>query len=81
MVASADGVIDTAATTALRAQMALARPPIADFDFGPPIAELKANCLAETGLEPPVEPVLSRIATAWMRRNGIPIPATAIAAE
>jgi N-methylhydantoinase B len=81
VVATADGAIDAAATTALRAEMAASRGPVDAFDFGPPIAELKARCFEETGLQPPVEPQLSRIATAWLRKNGMAYPDTAVAAE
>ena len=52
-----DGGVDEAATTALRDEMRSARGEVGVFNFGPPIEELRANCAAETGLEPPVQPV------------------------
>jgi N-methylhydantoinase B len=51
------GKVDKAATTALRAEMATARGPAPLFDRGfVDVAELKARCKAETGLEPPAAP-------------------------
>jgi N-methylhydantoinase B len=46
-----------AATQALRAEIAAARGPLPLFDFGPGIETLRANCLAETGLPAPIQPV------------------------
>jgi N-methylhydantoinase B len=51
-----DGIVDTAATEALRTQMRTARGTIQTFDFGPDIETLRANCLAETGLPAPIQP-------------------------
>ncbi|MBT8421973.1 MAG: hydantoinase B/oxoprolinase family protein [Gammaproteobacteria bacterium] len=51
------GAVNEAATKALRDEMRAARGEIGVFNFGPDIEELRANCLAETGLEPPVKPV------------------------
>ncbi|GGB51210.1 hydantoinase B/oxoprolinase family protein [Blastomonas aquatica] len=56
VVASADGVLDTAATEALRTQMRSERSDLPLFDYGPSIEELRANCLAETGLPAPIQP-------------------------
>ncbi|QXQ07473.1 hydantoinase B/oxoprolinase family protein [Sphingosinicellaceae bacterium] len=56
VVMGADGAADAAATTALRAAMSAARGPADLFDFGPPIEQLRANCLAETGLPAPIQP-------------------------
>jgi N-methylhydantoinase B len=51
------GKLDKAATSSLRAEMAAARGPVKLFDRGfENIAELKARCKAETGLEPPSDP-------------------------
>jgi N-methylhydantoinase B len=51
------GKVDRAATTSLRAKMAAARGPVKLFDRGfEDIAELKARCKVETGLEPPSDP-------------------------
>ncbi|WP_353204367.1 hydantoinase B/oxoprolinase family protein [Sphingomonas sp.] len=53
-----DGLVDAAATAALRQQIGEARGPIdAVFDYGPDIATLRATCLAETGLPAPRQPV------------------------
>jgi N-methylhydantoinase B len=56
-----DGVLDVAATEALRTQVAQQRGPITEiFNFGGSIEEIKARCVQETHLEPPVEPVFQR---------------------
>ena len=52
-----DGIVDEAATTALRDKMRGERDEITVFNSGPSIDELRATCKAETGLEPPVQPV------------------------
>lgn len=57
VVANEEGVVDMAATEALRAEIAAARGPLPLFDFGPGIEALRANCLAETGLPAPIQPV------------------------
>ncbi len=55
------GVLDASATEALRAEMAERRGPITEiFNFGGSIEEIKSRCVAETHLEPPVEPVFQR---------------------
>jgi N-methylhydantoinase B len=55
------GVLDAAATEALRATMAEQRGEITQiFNFGGSIEEIKARCVEETHLEPPVEPVFQR---------------------
>jgi len=51
------GVVDEDATRALREKMAAERGPVQLFDFGGTIEELKARCKAETGFEPPKQPV------------------------
>ncbi len=50
------GVIvgDAAATEALREKMRAERPVVKDFDMGPSLEEILANCEAETGLPAPV---------------------------
>lgn len=53
-VVLADGQPDAAATTALRAQLRQGRAPADVFDFGRDIPTLRAACLAETGLPPPM---------------------------
>jgi N-methylhydantoinase B len=57
VVCSAEGVVDDAATDALRAELRRGRNDIAVFDRGPSIEELRASCLEETGLPAPVQPV------------------------
>ena len=47
---------DEAATLALRARLGAARPAPGLFDFGRDIPALRAACLAETGLNPPLAP-------------------------
>jgi N-methylhydantoinase B len=54
--------VDLAATEGRRAQMRATRGPVKDFDFGPSIDEILANCEAETGLKPPMKPVFRHIA-------------------
>lgn len=50
-----DGTVDKGATSALREEMA---PQISKevFNFGPSMDELRANCMAETGLPAPIAP-------------------------
>ena len=57
VVADADGVIDTAATDALRGKIKSERGELSLFDYGPSIEDLRANCEEETGLPAPVQPV------------------------
>jgi N-methylhydantoinase B len=57
VVADAAGKVDATATAALRAEIRGSRGPLALFDYGPGIAALRANCLAETGLPAPSQPV------------------------
>jgi N-methylhydantoinase B len=58
VVADADGVLDMAATEALRAEMKKTRSNSdAIFNFGGDIETLRANCLEETGLPAPKQPV------------------------
>jgi N-methylhydantoinase B len=57
VVIDEDGVVDTAATVKLRAQMAKKRGPVKLFDRGfDSIEELKGRCLKETALPPPAAP-------------------------
>ncbi|HEY3614792.1 MAG TPA: hydantoinase B/oxoprolinase family protein [Gaiellales bacterium] len=53
VVLAADGGVDTAATDAERTRQRSERGDAQAFDFGPSLEETLANCLAETGLEPP----------------------------
>ncbi len=57
VVANAKGQVDMAATEALRTQMRATRPALELFNYGPGIDALRANCVAETGLEAPIQPV------------------------
>ncbi|MFC4052657.1 hydantoinase B/oxoprolinase family protein [Actinomadura syzygii] len=67
VVCSEGGVLDVAATEALRAQRAAERTEIPVFDMGPPLPEILANCEAETGLPAPRPPVDVRSAEALRR--------------
>jgi N-methylhydantoinase B len=63
VVIAADGSVDALASDALRATLRAKRgPTIPTFDYGPPIEQLRANSLADTGLEAPKQPVWSRSA-------------------
>ncbi|TYB49677.1 hydantoinase B/oxoprolinase family protein [Actinomadura chibensis] len=67
VVCSEDGVLDAAATEALRAEKAAERTEVPVFDMGPPLPEILANCEAETGLPAPRPPVDVRSAEALRR--------------
>jgi N-methylhydantoinase B len=57
VVADVEGVVDLAATLALRTSMSVARPEaIPLFNYGPSIDELRATSVAETGLPAPKQP-------------------------
>lgn len=60
VVCDADGTVDEAATTALRAEMSKDRGELAVFDFGGSIEEIKARALEETGLPAPQAPTFAR---------------------
>ena len=45
--------VDEAATAKERDRQRTERGPVENFDYGPPLEELLANCLAETGMQPP----------------------------
>jgi N-methylhydantoinase B len=65
VVVDAEGVVDAAATEALRAEMKANRSNSEGiFNFGGDIETLRANCLAETGLPAPKQPVWHRLAEA-----------------
>ena len=57
VVADARGLVDAPATEALRSELRATRGDLKLFDYGPGIADLRANCLAETGLPAPIQPV------------------------
>lgn len=62
-VVIADGAVDAAVTEALRAEMRASRPAVLPvFDHGSDIETLRANCLAETGLPAPKQPVWRKAA-------------------
>ncbi len=65
VVCDSEGVLDTDATTTLRERMAAERGAVPLFDRGGTLEELKARCLAETGLEPPTPPRFQ----AWSARR------------
>lgn len=56
VVISAAADVDQQATDALREEMRQNRGEIGIFNRGGTLEELKARCMAETGLEPPVTP-------------------------
>jgi N-methylhydantoinase B len=56
VVTSETGVVDEAATEALRARITAGRGELPMFNRGPDIETLRATCLAETGLPPPTQP-------------------------
>ncbi len=64
VVADAEGQVDLAATEALRAELRAARGALPVFNTGPGINALRANCLAETGLPAPTQPVWSHLEAA-----------------
>ena len=59
VVADENGVIDSAATEALRAEIKAKRGELPLFDYGPAIDDLRARCEEETGLPAPIQPVWS----------------------
>ena len=55
----ADGetyVIDSEVTTTLRAEMKTSRGEVGNYDFGPGLQTIIANCKTETELDPPLPP-------------------------
>jgi N-methylhydantoinase B len=64
VMASDDGVVDLAATEALRAGMQSKRGELPLFNYGPGIEKLRAECEAETGLAAPVQPVWTTLEAA-----------------
>ena len=51
-----DGQVDSTATDALRSQMRAERPALELFNYGPSVEQLRADCVAETGLAAPIQP-------------------------
>ena len=64
VIVDAKGVVDAAATEKLRAEMRVSRGELLLFNSGPGIEVLRANCLAETGLPAPVQPVWQHLEAA-----------------
>jgi N-methylhydantoinase B len=60
VICDESGHVDLQGTEALRAELRSERRNINLFDQGGSIDEIKARCLAETGLEPPSTPVFAR---------------------
>ena len=56
VVTNKAGVVDAAKTELLRTKMRVNRAALPVFNRGPDIESLRATCLAETGLPPPVAP-------------------------
>ena len=56
VVVDAAGNLDASATETLRRQQEDARGEVRIFDHGPPLEELRARCVDETGLPAPVQP-------------------------
>jgi N-methylhydantoinase B len=56
VVITAELMVDETQTSALRSKLISERGDISLFNFGGSIEEIKARCLAETGLPPPVTP-------------------------
>jgi len=67
VVLSAEYVVDQRATEDLRKRMATERGEVQLFDRGGTIEELKARCVADTHLEPPVQPIFQK----WMGREDV----------
>jgi N-methylhydantoinase B len=60
VVLADDGTVDETATDELRTRLRSERPAeIPVFNMGPPLAEILANCEAETGLPAPKAPGFS----------------------
>ena len=57
VVADATGAVDIGATVGLRTALRADRGDVSLFDYGPGIDVLRAECLAETGLPAPAQPV------------------------
>ncbi len=73
-----DYVVDEKATAELRADLSAQRGEPKMFDRGGTIEDLKARCLAETGLEPPRDPVFPQhILRAAQKEMSRRVPAAA----
>ena len=56
VVSDANGTLDAAKAAAFRARIRTTRGELPLFDRAPEIESLRARCLAETGLPPPIAP-------------------------
>ena len=74
VVLNGDFTVDEKATEELRAKLTAERGETRLFDFGGTIAELKASCLEETGLEPPKDPVFPRRLGISRQRSAVSPP-------
>ena len=64
VIASERGVVDVAATDALRAKLQQERGDLPLFNYGPELEKLRADCQTETGLPAPVQPVWTKVEAA-----------------
>jgi N-methylhydantoinase B len=64
VIANAKGEVDIGATEILRAKLRAERPALALFNYSPPIEKLRTNCVTETGLAAPVQPVWATLEAA-----------------
>ena len=56
VVAGPDGAVDPKATEALRTKLRAERPALELFNYGPAVEQLRADCVADTGLPAPIQP-------------------------
>ena len=64
VIANANGEVDISATEILRAKLRAERPALELFNYGPPIEKLRTDCVTETGLAAPVQPVWATLEAA-----------------
>ena len=64
VIANEHGVVDVAATDAMRAKLQRERGALPLFNYGPGLEKLRADCKAETGLPAPVQPVWTTLEAA-----------------
>lgn len=69
VVMTADLTVDEKKTKALRARMAKSRGKVKMFDRGGDIAELKARCKKETGLDAPRQPEFQAWALKFLEKQ------------
>ena len=56
VIAGPDGTVDQTATDALRTKLRAERPALELFNYGPAVEQLRADCVADTGLPAPIQP-------------------------